>query len=211
MTLLSNVLFFGGLWGLVEASLGYVLHRVPEVLFLPPMSGLILFPVGLFFMVRGSRASGNVMAVPLTALVAASIKLMSGFLPFIPFRFVGNPALAILAEGAVAWAVLSAGAWKADPWLPLKAVVLSFGWRTIFLGINIALSLPGIANKPAELQIRFVTLDGSVDALIITAAVFLAAVLRKKQENERFRSFGPIPAILSVIAGFGGQAFFLGR
>ena len=161
MTLLSNVLFFGGLWGLVEASLGYVLHLVPEVLFLPPMSGLILFPVGMFFMVRSSRAAGNGMAIPLTALVAASIKLGSGALPFIPFRFVGNPALAILAEGAVVWAVLSAGAWKADLWLPLKAMVLSFGWRTIFLGINLVFGLPGIADKPAELQTRFIALDGS--------------------------------------------------
>ena len=208
-TFFFTILFFGGLWGLVEATLGYLLHVLPEIMPVPVMSGIILFPAGLFFMVSAMRYTGRSIAVPATALVAAAVKLSSLALPFVAFIFVRNPALAILTEGAVAWIVLGIGEMKVDSMLPLKAMVMSFGWRALFLVANIAAGLSGIAGKPVEVQHRFVFLDGSIDATIITLAVLIAWALTRKSISEgRKRIFGPIPTLAALITGIGGQVIF---
>lgn len=205
---LFTVLFFGGLWGLVEATLGYVLHLMP----LQTISGTILFPAGLYFMIRGMKVSGRISAVPAIAMVAAAVKLFSVALPFVAFRFVRNPALAILTEGVLAALVLGTGELKADWKLPAKAAILSFGWRSVFLGVNILFGLSGIASKPAVLQRRFVFMDGGIDAVIIIAAILLsgAAASRKTDPAPRLRPVGLFPALSALAAGIGVQIITAG-
>ena len=206
------VLFYGGLWGLVEASLGYFLHLLGDFLPIPSLSGTILFPVGLFFMIRAMRGSGQTKAVPLVALIAAVIKSASILLPFVSLRFVRNPVMAILLEGAVVWIVIGISDLKADRFLPLRALAMSFGWRGIFLLLNRSLGLSGIASKPAAVQWNFIIMDGGIDALIITAAVGLTALMTRRREDpidRRRRGYlGPLPALAAVLAGLGGQALF---
>lgn len=179
---------------------------------IPSLSGTILFPVGLFFMVRAMRVSGQAKAVPLVALTAAAIKSASLILPFVSLRFVRNPVMAILLEGALVWIVIGISDLKADRFLPLKAMVLSFGWRGAFLLLNRFLGLSGIASKPAAAQWNFVALDGGIDALLIAAAVGLTALLVQRGKNpidRRGRGYlGPLPALAAVLAGLGGQALF---
>ncbi len=44
----TTIVFFGGLWGgLLEATLGYVLHLVPAYI-----SGIIMFPIALGLLAR---------------------------------------------------------------------------------------------------------------------------------------------------------------
>ena len=204
------VFFYGGIWGLVEASLGFLLHALGEVLPIPSLSGTILFPVGLFLMVRAMRDSGRIEAIGLTALIAAGVKAASVLLPFVSLRFVRNPVLAILLEGSVAYIVIRIADLKADRYLPLRAIALSLGWRLAFLFLNRALGLPGIASKPAALQRNFILLDGAVDGVIIILAVCAAARLagRDGTPGDRLRFRGPIPAVIAFLAGLGGQAVF---
>jgi len=207
-----TVVFFGSLWGLVEASLGFILHLIPEILPVPSLSGIILFPVGLFFMLSAKRISGSASAIPVTAFIAAAIKVTSLALPAISFRFVRNPALAILSEGALAWLILGIGEWKVNYLMPIKAVVLSFGWRALFLGINIFGGLTGIANKPLVIQRQFIFLDGSIDALIIVATVLLSLSLGKKRSPLTwFKLPGPIPALSALVVGIGMQLILAGK
>lgn len=210
-TFFFTVLFFGGLWGLVEATLGYFLHMLPELLPIPPISGLILFPIGLFFMVKAKRYTDRTAAIPLTALVAAMVKLASSAVPFIAFRFVRNPALAILLEGVTVWFALGVSEWKLNFGLPVKALVMSFGWRALFLATNILFGLSGIANKPIAMQRRFVYIDGSLDAAIIVIAVIGAWAFRSFT-NRKFKRpvYGPVSALVAVLAGIGGQVLFAG-
>ena len=208
---LFTILFFGGLWGLVEATLGHLLHILPELIPMPPISGLILFPVGLFFMIRAMKHTGRVSAVPGVAVIAAIIKIASVSLPFVAFRFVRNPALAILSEGAVTWVVLAISQWKMDYLLALKAIVLSFGWRALFLATNLIFGLSGIANKPMALQRRFVFVDGFIDALIIIGIAVLAWLATRNFGTVGKKiKYGPLNAIAGLIAGIGGQLVFAG-
>lgn len=206
-----TVLFFGGLWGFVEATLGYLLHLIPELTAMPPISGLILFPVGLFIMIKAMKHTGQVSAIPSVALIAAIIKIASAFLPFVAFRFVRNPAIAILSEGAVAWVVLGVSQWKMDYQLPVKVLILSFGWRALFLAMNLLFGLTGIANKPMAIQRRFIFLDGFIDAAIIfSIALLLWLAARNTRLVGKKMNYGPVTAFAALIAGIGGQLVFAG-
>jgi hypothetical protein len=90
-------LFWGSLWGLVEATLGHVLHRIP----IPGIAGAVMFPIGVFFMIQAYRNSGKIPVIFLTALVAANIKLIDLFLPARSPLAAINPAIAILCESYI--------------------------------------------------------------------------------------------------------------
>lgn len=97
----AAVVLAGSLWGLAEATLGYLLHLLPRIAGIPSLSGVLMFPVGLAFMLWAIRSTGRANAAFSVAVVAAAIKSTSLVLPMVSFVFVRNPVLAILAEGAV--------------------------------------------------------------------------------------------------------------
>jgi hypothetical protein len=87
-------LFWGSLWGLCEATLGHFLHNLR----LPVLPGALMFPIGVYFMLRAYRASGRVSDIFLASLVAAGSKFWDFFLPLHTAAAVINPALAIVSE-----------------------------------------------------------------------------------------------------------------
>ena len=101
-------LFWGSLWGLAEATLGHVLHQIP----IPGIAGYVMFPIGAFFMVQAFNHSGKLSAIPLTALMAAHIKLIDLILPARSPFVVINPVVAILCESLVIVLFLR----FSDPW-----------------------------------------------------------------------------------------------
>jgi hypothetical protein len=92
--LLLIPLFWGSLWGVAEATLGHLLHTLR----IPILPGALMFPLGVYFMVRAYMSSGKISFIFLTSLVAASTKLFDFFLPAQNLASVINPALAILSE-----------------------------------------------------------------------------------------------------------------
>ena len=97
LNLLWTVLFWGSMWGIVEASLGWLLHAVQ----LHHGISTILYAFGIGCMFAAATRSGKgAMAVMLTAVVASAIKLVDFFLPGSP-QSVLHPALYILLEGAM--------------------------------------------------------------------------------------------------------------
>jgi len=87
-------LFWGSLWGIAEATLGHLLH----IMCIPALPGAVMFPLGVYFMVRAFVSSGKISIIFLTSLVAASFKLVDLFLLAQGIAAVINPVLAILAE-----------------------------------------------------------------------------------------------------------------
>ena len=99
-----TVLFFGALWGAVEALFGGLLHVV-----LPPTyQGKILLAIAAALMALAVRRTGRVWAPLGMALIASPLKLFSALVFALPVSApaVLNPALAILAEGG-AFALLA--------------------------------------------------------------------------------------------------------
>lgn len=106
-----TILFLGSLWGAVEASVGGMLHRA-----LPPTyPGRLMLAIAmalLAYAVRKTRAPWMPLGM---AAVAAPLKLASSVVYGLPPTApeILNPALAIVAEGAV-FAVLSVMLWRRD-------------------------------------------------------------------------------------------------
>jgi hypothetical protein len=87
-------MFWGALWGLSEATLGHILHIVR----IPGLAGFVMFPVGIFFMLKAYQDSKNLRVIFSTAVVAAAIKLSNLLLPGTYALDVLKPAMAIMTE-----------------------------------------------------------------------------------------------------------------
>lgn len=91
---LVSTLFWGSLWGIWEATVGYVVHLVH----VPGWPGLFMAPAAFYFMSRAFAETGKIEGVFSTACVAAGFKLLDLFIPGRGPQAVINPALAILFE-----------------------------------------------------------------------------------------------------------------
>ena len=121
-------LFYGGVWGFLEATLGYVLNMIPMGL-----SGGIMFPIAYMLMNRAYERSGSIEVVSLMTVVTALIKLTNLALPFLPVVKVVNPAFAILLEG-FSVALLFRFTLARERKITLVPVVLTcLSWRVIYL------------------------------------------------------------------------------
>lgn len=165
-----HVLLYGSLWGMAEAILGYVLHLLPF-----GVSGIIMFPIGYYFMIKAYRKTQNAGCVFLAGMVAAAVKLVDLLLNVLPVIRVLHPALAILLEAlftAAALKLFSSG--TAQP--NLKSVVLaSVGWRVCFILYQYAMtfaSIPsGIIDGGLSSVAGFVLYEGLLNSAIVYLAL----------------------------------------
>jgi hypothetical protein len=197
--LLTSCLLFGALWGMAEATLGYLLHLLPD-----GIPGFVMFPIGFFFMTRAFLRTGKVQSIFLVGLVAAAIKVTQLMLPFLPAIKVLVPAAAIIFEAslvAVSYIVLKS--MKRKVTIP-GILVSSIGWRLAYMALQYALTLFGIPSGYIsagwESIASFILLEGLVNAAII----FI--VFRFKWANSAENAKTPHPVwsygafVLSVAA-----------
>ena len=96
LNIVFSVLLFGGLWGIVEATLGTILHLpiVHHTLFLS--STTILVPIAYFLMGACYKKTGTFRSVLYMGLMAAGIKAISCAI----FKMSFNPVFYMLIEAA---------------------------------------------------------------------------------------------------------------
>jgi len=131
-----QVLFWGSLWGLTEASLGHFLHLMR----VPGLAGFFMFPVGLFCMIRTFRTVGKTSAIPAVAAVAASLKLVDLFLPGTQIFQAVNPALAILAESMALLFIMKFLKHPEGIFRFRNILAATLGWRIIYVAFQISLA-----------------------------------------------------------------------
>lgn len=174
---LLAALTWGAVWGLYEATVGYLVHAFARM---PGTSAVLLVPFAVFCLM-GARTAGGLRASVLAAVVAASIKLVNLLLPNPTLLAVLNPAMAIVMEGLVFAGVvrwLRPDARRPSPALLAAGVlVFSLGWRVVFLAWSAALaagwSLGTLTGSLGEPFLGFVLRDGLLSALVIMAVVAL--------------------------------------
>ncbi len=96
-----TILFFGGLWGIIEATLGYLVHFLPT-----GFPGMIMFPIAFYFMYSSYKNTNKQSAVFFTALVAGIIKLSDLFIPLKSTMSAINPAVSIVLESLIVFAFI---------------------------------------------------------------------------------------------------------
>ena len=166
-----QIVYWGSLWGIAEATLGYVLHMA--AIQLPGVPGFVMFPIAFYFMRKAYLSTGKPGAVFQVALVAALIKccdfLITGN---IPIRIL-NPALSIVLEG-LAVALVFAYAERRKIAIGF-ASVFSMGvlWRSIFLFYLFLISLidlpAALVTDGLQVSLRFLLLESFVNAILIFA------------------------------------------
>lgn len=123
-TVLLTLLWFGVLWGAVEALFGGLLH-----LLLPPTyPGKVMMALAVGLMSYAVRRTGKTW-IPLgMALIAAPLKLFSAVVFALPVSapVVMNPALAILAQGA-AFALVALALRRRPVAVPLRFGLIGVG------------------------------------------------------------------------------------
>jgi hypothetical protein len=203
------ILFFGGVWGIMEATLGFLLHFLPRVMPFPRVAGFVMFPIGLIFLIGAAHATKRPSSALGVAAVAAVVKVASLALPVVRWNFVRNPALAIISEGLIVFLGLYVtGFAKVSLRSVTTALGVSLGWRGIFLLLNVILGIRGgIMARPTGALLQFVFFEGAVNAALIV--VFMAAgtipwLISDKVRNAVVR---PVPVaaalVVAVIAEFG--------
>ena len=53
LKLAAQIVFFGALWGITEATLGFLLHFLP-----PTIAGIVMFPIAVLILVKAYKATG---------------------------------------------------------------------------------------------------------------------------------------------------------
>ena len=98
----SVILFYGSLWGIVEASVGYVLHFLPALI-----AGTILFPFASIMLYKTYKDTQSKSAMLAVGIVAAAIKALNFLMPIAnPFKVI-NPMVSIVLEALVVMAFVT--------------------------------------------------------------------------------------------------------
>lgn len=129
---ITTVLIWGGLWGVFEATVGYLLHLIPI-----SIGWLVWYPAACFFMLNVYRKTRRTETILLVGLVSACIKMLNLFLP-VRIDRVLNPAASIVFEALILAAVILVyKRFFAESKKPLRIEALTVlfmntGWRILY-------------------------------------------------------------------------------
>lgn len=127
-----TIFVWGALWGIFEATVGYLLHLLPF-----SIGWLIWYPVACFFMANVYRVTRKTSSIVLVGFLCASIKLLNLLLPGRIDKVI-NPALSIVFEALAMAAVLfvfhARQTQKPQSLLHTAAMFffMNTGWRLLF-------------------------------------------------------------------------------
>jgi len=173
--IILTTIFFGAIWGILEASLGYLLQ------FLPPLvSGSIMFPIGATLLTLTYLNTKNKQSILWVGVIAATIKSINFFMPgLLPIKTY-NPMIAIMLQSLVMVGVCYLYDLKNRAYHLLGLVGASIIWRVLFfvnISINHALTgfrFPQLVSSTATNEFIFIYgIMGAVFATLLYGVIQL--------------------------------------
>lgn len=143
LKMLFAILLFGGAWGIIEATLGTVLHLpiVHRTMFLS--STTILVPIAYFLMGGCYKRTGSMRSVLYMGILAAGMKAIACAI----FKMSFNPCFYILMEAAaMGVALLVIRPKKVVSYAGLATFIVA---NTLYLGVSTFLRI-NVANATAS-------------------------------------------------------------
>ena len=128
-TLISMIIFFGALWGILEATLGAVLHLVP----IPFLAGSIMFPIAAVILLKAYPLVLSKTAMLAIGLIAAMIKAINFLTPMNQWGII-NPIIAIILESLIVVGLVGYLTKAQIQHRLLAVITASLAWRLAFLG-----------------------------------------------------------------------------
>lgn len=198
-TNISVVLFWGALWGILEATLGWVFHLIP----VPGLSGTLMFPMAFVLMWAAYQKTGKANTVFFVALVAAAFKLCDFAFAFgHPVKII-NPAVSIVLEGLFVWVAFRLSEKKGFRLVAFSAAS-ALMWRIGFLAyqslMNQTLFWPTLFAEGSGTVLSFVFLFGFINAVFIAAFLFLAWKKELLKQTAASFSVKPLFALILAVA-----------
>lgn len=190
---LSIIVFYGALWGIVEASVGYLLHFLPALI-----AGTIMFPFASLILYRAYKASQNQWSLIGVGMIAIIIKSVNFFMPFNNAFKIINPMISILLESLVMMVIIKS---LSSSKLTTKIMLLTFSsvlWRGLFiiyLGFQ-ALTTGFIAVQISSLYevTSFMIISGLLSAAMSVGVIYLSDLPKRA-----IKPLIPLTPVLSVI------------
>ncbi len=177
--LLTAILFYGALWGVLEATVGHILHLIPTSL-----AGTIMFPIASMVLIKAYNETHSKKALFYVGIVAASIKAVDIFLPAISIFKTINPMISILLESLVVILVITMVKHQNQVYVFTALPIASISWRIIFIGwmglqyllaINMAPYLSSFVGT-----FEFVIVSGLISGFIATGLLYLSKYIKPK-------------------------------
>jgi len=167
----SQILFYGALWGFLEATIGHVLHFIPWTI-----AGSIMFPIASVILINAYVKLESKMALLYIASIASLIKSVNFFLPALSIYKTINPMIAFFLEAMLVVGVVRIVMKDNVKTNILAMQVASISWRALFMGymlIQFFLSgnlAPYIASFASASN--FLIIEGVVSGLLATALYY---------------------------------------
>lgn len=198
LKLLTQIIFYGALWGFLEATLGYVLHWIPTLI-----AGTIMFPIAAAILLRAYNKTNSKVALLYIGMVAAAVKSVDLLLPsFSVFKTI-NPMVSIVLESLLVFAVVMLFTSEKVSNKIAAAQIASIGWRVgyvTYMVVQFALTgfvsytIASLANV-----LEFVVLSGVIGGLMASGLIYLDNSLNYKF-NFKFEIKPAFAAGLLLIA-----------
>ncbi len=190
-----TVIYWGAVWGILEATVGYMLH-LPVI----NIGWLVWTPLAAWCIGRICSDTGSRAAVVCTSVITCAFKLTNLALPG-RIDFVINPAVAVILE-ALAF-VCAVMIFKGIPKNALGALAFSLGANTLWRG---AYALYAFASPEFIRDISVVSSANKLmshmvyENLATSAVVFVVVVLlrRVKPEGTPFSKTIPSGALAAL-------------
>jgi len=173
---IQTILLLGALWGIAEATIGHLLHFLPC-----GFSGMVMFPIGFYFMYNAYLTTDKKSAVIATGFIAASIKFVDFLLPMKSPMGILNPAMSIVLESLVVYGFIRVFDGK-------KTFVHTFGlglsWVVLFILVQAIVFRPadGLYLSPLPQMLGFILMNATISGFLV------GLYLRK----EALMTFNPI-------------------
>ncbi len=200
--LIAKIIFYGAIWGIVEATLGYLLHFAP-----PTIAGLIMFPIATFILIKAYRSTGSRSSLLYIGLIAASIKAVDFMLPGMMVFKTINPIISIVLESLVVFVALPILSSKKTIKRVLGAISTSITWRT---GFVLYMLIQYLVTKNATIYITsptyslsFVMISGLIGGLLVMGVLWFEQSFKKVVFSKIH--FRPVYAVLTLILALGIQ------
>lgn len=204
------ILAWGGLWGIFEATVGYLLHLLPI-----SIGSFVWYPVACFVMYCVFRQTGKISAIFLVGLVSAAVKLLNLLLPVRVDKVI-NPAVSIVLEAiamtVMVWADSRYLSGKPKRW-PVKlglVAAMNTGWRLLYAGYLLFLVPDWIREVSVlasgkSLFLFFLVHNLSTTLLIFIGWQFIGQIDRLNEKLRRHAhslfSLVPVKSATAVKAG----------
>lgn len=196
---ISKIVFFGAIWGLIEATIGYALHLLPALI-----AGSIMFPIVVFILYHAYKSLGSRKAIFFVGLVAIMIKATNLFLPFLfPAKTI-NPMIAMAIQTLFVFAVIPLFDSKKLSVKITSIVLISVAWRLVmvgYYGVNYLLTdFLDFRIRAFEPAFSFIITEGIISGAFAVGLIFATNPLKTLTKFDRSRISPVVSTAVLVLA-----------